>query len=124
LARLTDNVLLDGWLDEVPPPQVDFVPAAEKDLTIIAAYLVGTPPSPDRSDSARSGPSTKADQDSPDAAVGGLTDFIVGLPQQPANRSDPGTELTDRGSMPSPLPAADPNLPPILPAGGLEDGPE
>jgi len=67
-----DTVILDAWQGGLPLPQTEVVPAAEKDLTIIAAYLVGTPPARPPADAAP-----------PSAPDPGLTDFIVGRQESP-----------------------------------------
>ncbi len=82
-----DAVFLDGWPDGLPAPQVDLVPAANKDLTIIAAYLVGSPvaaPAP----AVPPASGTEA----------GSTDFIVGL--QPARPESSPAKSVARESSP------------------------
>jgi hypothetical protein len=71
-----DTVILDAWQGGLPLPQTEVVPAAEKDLTIIAAYLVGTPPA-----------RPLADATPPRAPDTGLTDFIVGRQESPPERA-------------------------------------
>ena len=62
-----DGVILDAWQGGLPLPRTEAVPIATRDLTIIAAYLVGTPPTPGSADGA-----------APSGTESSLTDFIVG----------------------------------------------
>jgi hypothetical protein len=97
---LADSVFLDGWQSGLPAPQADLVPAANKDLTIIAAYLVGFPSAP---------PPTAIGPAS--AAETGPTDFIVGLQSQtskpsPARTADNHTDTSPQPSACDSSPAA------------------
>jgi hypothetical protein len=94
-----DAVFLDGWQGGLPAPQVDLVPAAHKDLTAIAAYLVGSA-------------STARVPEAPPASGMeiGATDFIVGLP--PARPEPTAVQPVAREASPI-VPDRLPPLPPV-----------
>jgi len=75
-GRLGDDVFLNGWAEGVPPLQAELVPVADKELAIIAAYLVGPRVS---LPGAAPAPSS--------AAEPGLTDFIVGSSDRRLDKS-------------------------------------
>jgi hypothetical protein len=93
-ARLSEDVLLDAWADGIPAPQADLVPFADRDLSIVAAYLVGPPGSGDAVESVQDIGSEL-----------GLTDFIVGA-QEPLRGKFISTLTPEAGPSDAPLSSA------------------
>lgn len=95
---VADAVFLESGPSGLPAPQADLVPAGDKHLTTVAAYLVGSP--------SASPPVTTPPAGRPDT---GTTDFIVGFqaqtpdpPRPPADRQEtPGSSaaVPARGSL-------------------------
>jgi hypothetical protein len=82
--QLADDLLLFGWEEGVPEPQVQPVAAADKELAIMAAYLVSPRGNPE---SAAPNPSS--------AVEPGLTDFMVGSPVRYPDNSVPRVVQAD-----------------------------
>jgi hypothetical protein len=97
-----DTVFLDGWQTGLPAPQAELVPAGNKDLTIIAAYLVA---SPSAQPPAKVSPANEAET--------GPTDFIVGV--EPKMTDPSPMRTTDSPMESSPQPLARESLP-VAPA--------
>jgi len=112
-ARSLEAVFLAGWGDRVLawggtappggpplPPEAELGPAANKDLTILAAYLnvgrIGNPSHGDRPSVPDPPPGLGREP-----AEGGLTDFIVGSPDPGHNRGQ-GRRREEDGSTEQP----------------------
>jgi hypothetical protein len=88
-GAFADGIILDAWSDAVPAPQADLVPASDRDLTTIAAYVVRAV-----------GPVQTPEGRPVAGSETGLTDLIVG-------RTDlRSSEAATEGTTPS-VPAAE-----------------